>query len=209
MGRRALIILSLALAPRSGGAQALTPCTQCVAVVSAVSETSVALLMQLPANGSPKIRAVAVCVIEYTAAGGPTHSLKMERSGTTTFQASIVALAPSTLIAYRVVCDEQQAGSWSSTVTLASAAARPAAPVVVSSTRVGDVITFEFTSDPKEPTVCWPEVKTSTGANAKWVLLRDYAGTYAKNKLVVISPGVPTRLGVRNSGGFVYSPIVP
>jgi hypothetical protein len=203
-----MLLSVVALAARQGGAQSSVG-NSCVANVTAVSATTVTLEAPFALNGLVPNANTKNCSIEYSL-GTPEYNETPMVKSATSFSVPIHALPPSTSISFRLVCDGTT-GPLLNTATSARVGPPPRRPVVIAATRVGEKITFEFVSDPSEPTVYWAEF----GTPGHWMVFPDQEGTFDKRKMGVVTAvhdppaKISFRLGIRNSSGIVYSHTVP
>jgi len=197
------IVGAIALAPRDSAALSYPRCSSCIARVLAVSATSVDLAAAL--GTTVPNAATTECLIKYRVVA-PTYNTKRMTKTASSFTVSIVALPPSKTLDFQMVCDGG-AGPFFPVTTTARAGPPPKHPAIVAATRVGDTVQFDFSSDPSEPTVFWPELRTGA---SPWHVLDDREGTFPTKKIdVSASLGTTIRLVVRNSAGIVYSAAVP
>lgn len=180
------------------------PCPQCVAGPPVVSAKSVVVVAPFGA-GNAALGAAAGCMLQYRVFDSKLHSVRMTRSATA-FSGSIVGIPPATSVSYRMSCDGA-AGPFVSTKTQPTTTTPPQLPAIIAAKRIDpEKLSFTLDSDSTEQTVFWIEMRTPKG---DWDLSPDMVDTFATKGITVAMWSTPVRLGMRNSAGTSYSPVIP
>jgi hypothetical protein len=184
---------------RAEAAPYYVSCPGCKAQLGAVTSTTIPLEV-LFSNAGP-LPGTNQCEVEYGPGVSYTNRRKMVK-GALGFTTDLVALPPGASVYFRVSCDARW-GPPDLAKTLMKAVALPPAPKIVLAKHDAGCARFEFTSALGADTVAWFEVEEGSG---HWYVMAETTSTKGSGALSLCGGGsTKTRLGVRTSGGSVYS----